>query len=142
MRLNLQTDYALRLLSKLAALSDEPATITAISERYGISKNHMMKVASALTRAGVVESVRGRHGGLRLARPADAIRIGDVVRLMENDFALVECFGTDEGRCLITSACRLKGVLGEALAAFLSVLDRYTLEDLTRRNAPLSALLS
>ena len=141
MRLNLQTDYALRLLMHLAVNADTLSTIADVAARYGISKNHLMKVAHILGKEGVIETVRGRAGGLRLARPAEEIVIGDVVRLMEADLAIVECFQGGDGQCLITPGCRLKGVLTEALEAFLSVLDQYTVDQLTRRNSKLRALL-
>ena len=100
-----------------------------------------MKVANTLSRHGFVDSVRGRAGGLRLAKPASEIYIGDVVRTVEADMAVVECFQDGKGECLITPACRLKGVFNEALNAFLAVLDRYTLHDLVTRNPPLRGLL-
>ncbi len=141
MRLNLQTDYALRLLMHLAVHEEQLCIIADIASQYRISKNHLMKVAHALGKADVIETVRGRTGGLRLARPADKIIIGEIVRLMEADLALVECFQGGNGDCVITPACRLKGVLGEAVDAFLSVLDQYTIDHLVRRNAKLRALL-
>ena len=141
MKLNLQTDYALRLLMHLAVNEDALVTIAEVAERYAISKNHLMKVAHILGREKIIETVRGRSGGLKLsARPSD-INIGDVVRLMEADLTLVECLQGNGGGCIITSACRLKNVLNEALNAFLAVLDQYTLEQLIRRNAPLKAFL-
>ena len=142
MRLNLQTDYALRLLMHLAVNGDALSTIATVADRYGISKNHLMKVANILGRKGIVETVRGRTGGLRLARSSDEIVLGDIVRLMEADLAVVECFQGAGGDCLITPACRLKAVLSEALNAFLSVLDDYTLTDLVRKNTKLQKLLS
>ena len=141
MRLNLQSDYALRLLMQLAASGGELVTIREVAERYGVSQNHLTKVAYTLGRKGFVETVRGRSGGMRLARPASRIPIGDVVREMESDLALVECFPGGAGGCLITGACKLKGVLNEALNAFLAVLDRYTIADLTKRNTGLKQLL-
>jgi Rrf2 family nitric oxide-sensitive transcriptional repressor len=141
MRLNLQSDYALRLLMHLAVNQRELVTIAAVAERYRISRNHLMKVAHVLGREGIIETVRGRSGGLRLARPARSIVIGDVVRRMEGDFALVECFPGGNGACLITPACRLKKVLHEAVQAFLTVLDQYTIDDLVRDNARLRGLL-
>lgn len=141
MRLTVQTDYALRLLSHLAANDDRLVTITEVAARFSISKNHMMKVAHLLGRHGMIESVRGRAGGLRLVKQADAVGLGDVVRLMESDFSLVECLSADGGACLITPACRLKGVLQEAMTAFLAVLDRYTLRDLVTQNQLLKDLL-
>lgn len=142
MRLNLQSDYALRLLMQLAANDGDLVTIGEVAECYGISQNHLTKVAYTLGRKGFVETVRGRSGGMRLARPASSIRIGDVVREMESDLALVECFPGGAGGCHIAGACKLKGVLGEALLAFLAVLDRYTIADLIRRNAELNQMLS
>lgn len=141
MRLNVQTDYALRLLMHLAVNDTELSTIADIAERYRISKNHLMKVAHVLGKNDIIETIRGRAGGLRLAVSADEIVIGDIVRLMEADLALVECFQSGD-ECLITPACRLKGVLGEALDAFLAVLDQYTLEQLVQRNRKLTNLLS
>ncbi len=141
MRLNLQTDYALRTLMHLAVNSDRLCTISEISERFGISNNHLMKVANALGRAAIVETVRGRSGGLRLAKPARDIRIGDVVRITEADFAIVECFEGGKAECLIMPSCRLRGALKAACDAFLSVLDEYTLQELVARNAGLKALL-
>jgi Rrf2 family nitric oxide-sensitive transcriptional repressor len=139
-RLNLQSDYALRLLMHLAASDGELITIKRVAERFRISQNHLTKVAYLLGREGFIETVRGRSGGLRLARKPATIRIGEVVRYME-DLALVECFPGGAGGCFIVPACRLKGVLREALDAFLSVLDRYTIGDLTANNPKLRSLL-
>lgn len=141
MRLTVHSDYALRLLMCLGVAEGERVTIADVAERYAISKNHLMKVAHALTRGGLVEGVRGRSGGLRLARAAEDIRVGAVLRAVEGDFALVECFQADGGACRITSACRLAGVLAEARDAFLAVLDRYSLADLVAENEALKALL-
>lgn len=140
MRLNLQSDYALRLLMHLAANPDRLVRIRDVADRFRISQNHLMKVAFLLGREGLIQTVRGRAGGLRLARKPDSIIVGDVVRRMEGDIHIVECFSNEPGRCLISGACRLKGVLHEALDAFLGVLDRYTLADLAK-NPKLHALL-
>ncbi|WDI31266.1 Rrf2 family transcriptional regulator [Hyphococcus flavus] len=142
MRLNLQTDYALRMLMHLAVNTDRLCTITDIATRYSISKNHLMKVAHLLGKEGVIETVRGRSGGLALALPAEHVNIGKIVRMMETDLAIVECFQGDGGECVITPACRLKNVLNEAVTAFLAVLDTYSLDDLVRRNAKLRLLLA
>lgn len=142
MRLNLQSDYALRLLMQLATNEGMLVTIREVADRYGVSQNHLTKVAYTLGRKRFIETVRGRSGGMRLALPAASIRIGDVVREMESDLALVECFTGGAGGCHITGVCKLKGVLSEALSAFLGVLDRYTIADLTWRNAELKQLLS
>ena len=130
MRLTLQTDYALRVLMYLASRPAHLATIQEISDAYGISRNHLMKVVLNLARAGFVETVRGRSGGLRLQRAASAIGIGDVVRRIEDDFCIVECFNDRKSACVIGGVCRLQGLLREALNAYLAVLDRHTLADL------------
>ncbi len=129
MRVTHYTDYSLRVLIYLGLRPDERSTIREISEAYGISRNHLMKVVQRLAASGYVRSVRGVGGGLNLSSAADEIRIGEVVRVMEPDLGLVECFRSDN-QCVITPACRLKGMLGEALAQFLATLNRYTLADL------------
>jgi len=142
MRLTLHTDYALRLLMYLAVKPDGRATIREVAETYGISRNHLVKVAHELGRAGFVETLRGRGGGLRLARPADAIGIGKVVRAMEEDFRLVECFDPQTDRCRIGPSCRLKRLLREALEAYMEVLGNATLADLVEKPKPLRRLLA
>ncbi|WP_424630806.1 Rrf2 family transcriptional regulator [Bradyrhizobium sp. SYSU BS000235] len=132
MRLTNFSDYALRVLLYAAARRDELITIEETAKVYGISKAHLMKVANQLTRAGYLKAVRGRSGGLSLAMRPNKIRLGDVVRATEPDFALVECF-TADNQCRITPRCRLRGVLKEALGAFIATLDRYTLADLVLR---------
>ena len=132
MRLTNFSDYALRVLLYAAARRDELITIEETAKVYGISKAHLMKVVNQLTRAGYLNAVRGRYGGLTLAMRPNKIRLGDVVRATEPDFAMVECFGSDN-QCRITPRCRLRGVLKEALGAFMSTLDRYTLADLVLR---------
>ena len=129
MRLTNFSDYALRVLMYAAAKGDRLITIDETAKVYGISRAHLMKVANQLTRAGFLKSVRGRSGGLSLARRPESIRLGDVLRATEPDFALVECFRAGN-KCVITPRCRLRGVLREALAAFSGTLDRYTLADL------------
>ncbi|HEY8594703.1 MAG TPA: Rrf2 family transcriptional regulator [Devosiaceae bacterium] len=141
MRLNVQTDYALRLLMQLAVSGDRLVTIQNVSETYHISRNHLMKVAYLLGKHGLVETVRGRSGGLRLARPAEKIMVGEVVRRMEPDFALVECLHADGCECIIENACKLRGALVQATAAFLDVLDRKSLADLTASNRQLAAMI-
>lgn len=129
MRLTNFSDYALRLLIYAASQDQRLVTIEETSRVFDISRGHLMKVASQLTRAGYLKAVRGRSGGLTLARPAAEIRLGEVLGVTEPDFALAECFATGN-QCLITPACRLRGVLDEALAAFIGTLDRYTVADL------------
>jgi Rrf2 family nitric oxide-sensitive transcriptional repressor len=115
-----------------AAREDRLITIEEVSEVYDVSRAHLMKVANLLTRAGYLKAVRGRSGGLTLARAPARIRLGEVIRATEPDFALVECFGADNA-CIITRACRLRGILHEGLDAFNAVLDQYTLADLMLR---------
>lgn len=129
MKLTHYTDYALRVLMYLGVRGEGLATITEISERYGISRNHVMKVVFDLGRLDYVETVRGRHGGVRLRRAPEEINVGELVRHMESNLALVECLG-DHNSCCLTPVCVLRGAVEEALEAFLGVLDRYTLADL------------
>ena len=129
MRLTNFSDYALRVLLFAAARKDTLITIEETARVYGISRAHLMKVVNQLTRSGFLKAVRGRSGGVELAMRPNKIRLSDVVRATEPDFALVECFGSGNC-CVITQRCRLRGVLNEALAAFIATLERYTLEDL------------
>lgn len=142
MRLTLYTDYSLRLLTYLALKPDEVSTVAEVAESYDISRNHLTKVAHELGRAGFVETLRGRGGGLRLARAPEAINIGAVVRAMEEDFCVVECFAAENRSCRIGPACRLRHVLDDALAAWFAVLDETTLADLVAKPKPLRRLLA
>jgi Rrf2 family nitric oxide-sensitive transcriptional repressor len=129
MRLTSFTDFALRLMMYAAAHDDRLVTIEEVSEVYDISRAHLMKITNTLTRAGFLKAVRGRSGGLTLAKPPRKICLGDVIRVTEPDFALVECFAAGS-QCIITRSCQLRGILQEGLAAFNEVLDKYTLADL------------
>jgi Rrf2 family nitric oxide-sensitive transcriptional repressor len=140
-RLTTYTDYSLRMLMYLALKGDARATIAEVADAYGISKAHLNKVAHQLGLAGYVETARGKGGGLRLAKPAETIGVGDVVRRVEPDMALVPCFEPVHAPCPIVPACGLRGALHEARQAFLAVLDRYSLADLMQRRAELAALL-
>lgn len=140
MRLTTYTDYSLRVLLHLAVYAQPLTTIAAIAASYGISEYHLMKVVHQLGVNGYIVTVRGHGGGTRLARAPQEINIGDVVRRMEPDFRMVACFGDTEP-CVIAPACVLARVLDEALAAFLAVLDRYTLADLLERRAAIASLL-
>ncbi|MBS0513321.1 MAG: Rrf2 family transcriptional regulator [Proteobacteria bacterium] len=124
------TDYALRLLIYLAACTERRVTIKEVAERFDISRSHLMKIVNQLVTDGFVDGARGKGGGLRLARPAQSIVLGDVVRRVEPGFELVECFGS-HSRCILNSGCRLKGALQNALLAFLTSLDGVTLADLS-----------
>jgi len=142
MRLTDYTDYSLRVLLYLAVRPEGLSTIQDISEAYGISKNHLMKVVRQLGELGWVETVRGRRGGLRLGPDAGSLRIGDIVRTTESDFALVACLGGDDRkRCVIEPACRLKGVLVRAREAFLHELDAYTIACVSQPGLPLAQAL-
>ena len=132
MRLTYLTDYSLRVLMYVSAVPQRLVTIQEIAQGYGISENHLMKVVHGLAQHGFIETVRGRGGGLRLARPASDITVGAVVRAVEDDFALVECFRTDN-TCRITPVCRLRGALQDALSAYFDVLDNRTLAELVAK---------
>ena len=140
MRLTRYTDYSMRVLMYLAAQPDRICTIPEMARAYGISQNHLMKVVHQLGKAGYVTGVRGRFGGVRLARPADEINVGAVVRYSETrpggeGLAMLDC-----PVCPIAAACGLTGVVDEALAAFFAVLESYTLADLVAQRT--TALLS
>jgi Rrf2 family nitric oxide-sensitive transcriptional repressor len=139
MHLTSFTDYTLRVLIYLGAHRQEGrlATIGDIAHAYGISENHLMKVVHHLSRQGHVETVRGKGGGMRLARAPEHINIGAVVRGAEEDLALVPCFQQDRQPCPIESACTLIGLLERALGAFFEVLDRCTLADLLKPRSQL-----
>jgi Rrf2 family transcriptional regulator, nitric oxide-sensitive transcriptional repressor len=141
MRLTFYSDYSLRLLMYAALKDGALVTIQDVADAYGISKNHLMKVAYQLGRHGLLETVRGRNGGLRLGRPPSKIGLGKIVRLTEEDFTMVECFDPATNSCVITHTCRLRGVLSKALNAYLAVLDEYTLADLIEKNPNLSRIL-
>ena len=129
MRLTLWTDYALRTLIYVGTKGERLSTIAEIAASFGVSKAHMMKVVNRLGRQGYLETVRGKGGGLRLGRPAAEIGVGRVVRDTEDDLAVMGCLA-EPGFCRIEGCCVLRRALGEATAAFLAALDRYTLADL------------
>lgn len=136
MRLTFHTDYGLRALVYLASHPDRIVTTTEIGNAYGISKNHLVRVAQSLRDGGFIEVLPGRSGGLALALPADKIRIGDVVRELEPDFRMVECFDAKISTCPISPACALAGALDGALEAFLKELDRFTLGQVIALSGP------
>ncbi len=141
MNLTRHADLSLRVLLYVGLHGDRLSSVREVSERYGVSRNHLVKVAHHLVRLGFLETVRGRHGGLRLARPPEEITVGEVIRGTEPSFDLVECFAPETDTCAITPACRLKGVLHGALKRFLDELDRHTLADLLVNRSRLSPLL-
>ena len=141
MRLTRHTDNALRALTYLAMQDGAPARITDIARRMGMSEDHVAKVIARLAELGFVTTLRGRTGGVKLARPAAAIVVGDVVRATEDNMALVECFDPATNQCPIAPACVLARALDEALESFLAVLDRYTVADLVTKPRALTRLL-
>lgn len=141
MQLTTFTDYALRVLMYTHAAGGRRVTIEEMASAYHISRAHLMKVVNLLTRTGYLKAMRGRSGGLVLARPAESIRLGDVVRATEPDFALVECLATGN-QCVITDCCRLPRLLNQALKAFLSTLDQHTLASIALKPKDVRTALS
>ncbi len=136
MRLTRYTDYALRVLIYLGLHCDRLCTIPEIARAYGVSQNHLTKVAHDLGKAGFVESERGRLGGLRLAKPAAAISVGAVVRIMEGEDCIADC-----ETCVIAPACRLASAFDEAREAFMAILDAVSLADIGRKGGALRRLV-
>lgn len=141
MRLTTFSDYALRVLIYLGMRGEGWATVGEIAEAYGISRNHLTKVAHFLSTNGYVETARGKAGGMRLAMPPERIRLGELVRLTEEGTSLVECFDADTSQCRIQNACALKGAFAYAVNAFHAALDEYTLADMLRPQARLRPML-
>jgi Rrf2 family nitric oxide-sensitive transcriptional repressor len=141
MKLTTFTDYCLRVLIYLAADPDRRTTIAEIAQSFDISESHLMKVVNFLGKKGWVATVRGKGGGITLGALADSIVIGDVVRQTEGAPVPAACFDMNAGHCSIAKVCRLRGVLGEAVRAFLGVLDRYTLADLVVNRDALAPIL-
>ena len=141
MRVTVYSDYSLRLLMYLAVRPERLSTIKEIAEAYDISANHLMKVVHQLGLAGYVETIRGRSGGMRLGRPAAEIGLGEVIRHTEPDMDIVPCFEPENRTCPLSRACRLKSALDKARLAFMSVLDEYTLADLTSTPGPIRSFL-
>ena len=129
MQLTLYSDYSLRVLFYLSNMQKKTATITEIATFYGISRNHLVKVVHRLAQMNFIISLRGKGGGIKLAKDPGEIKIGDVIRKTEPNYTLVECFNEKTNQCVITNVCRLKRILNEGLEAFLNVLDQYTIAD-------------
>ena len=141
MQLTLYTDYSLRTLVYLNQLKEgETATINDVAEYYNVSRNHLMKVVYNLSQKGYIQSIRGKGGGIRLAKPGSEINVGRVVRDMEPNFHVVECFNPEASPCAITSNCALIPVLREATDLFLSVLDKYTIDTVLKNKAAWSTI--
>ena len=141
MKLNLQSDYALRVLIYVGTNGERLSTIGNIADAFDISNAHLMKVVHRLAKEGYLNTVRGKNGGMRLNRRPEAISVGDVVRSIEEDMTIIGCLG-EEGFCQIQGPCVLRRALREATNAFLSVLDKYTLADLLAPNSALIRLLA
>ena len=135
MRLTQWTDYSLRVLMYCAACEhrDLPVTITEIADSHGISRSHLTKIVQQLGAKGLLQTTRGRGGGIRLCKPAAEINVGELVRQTETDFAMVECFDAQTNQCSLSPQCGLKGVLHQATNSYLAVLDGVTLADLIAR---------
>lgn len=142
MQLTLYTDYSLRVLIYLGLKEDELATISEIADSYNISRNHLVKVVHNLANLGFIHTSRGKGGGMRLARPARQINVGEVVRHTEPSFDIVECFDKADPHCPINSMCRLKKVLEDASRNFIAELDRYTLADVIGNQQELTKQLN
>jgi Rrf2 family nitric oxide-sensitive transcriptional repressor len=140
MRLTNFTDYGLRALILLADRNPEVLSASAIADHFHVSRHHMAKVLQELAASGYVEGIRGAQGGVRLARDPRDIRIGDVIRSLDKEQALVECFRADGGDCALLPRCRLKGMLARAKQGFLRELDRFTLSDCLEKSSTLPAL--
>ncbi|RDB44257.1 Rrf2 family transcriptional regulator [Halomonas sp. DQ26W] len=140
MHLTRYTDFALRVLIYLAVKGEERATIHEIAVSFGVSRNHLMKVVQDLSHRGYIVTIRGKNGGMLLNRPPESISLGGLVRDTEHELGLVECF-RDANECVITPACRLTLILNEAMAAFMTVLDGYTLADMLGQRQPQLAQL-
>lgn len=141
MKLTDYSDYTLRTLIFLGMHDGELVTIQQIADAYDISKNHLMKIVHRLSVEGIIETVRGRSGGVRLKKRPEAINVGAVVRAAEHDFALVECFDRVNNRCVLSPVCRLQTIFQGALDAFLSELDKHTLADVLRNDAEMRPII-
>jgi Rrf2 family transcriptional regulator, nitric oxide-sensitive transcriptional repressor len=140
MHLTRHADYTMRLLIHLAVQPEESATIEQIAQRYGISRHHLTKVAHRAVQAGYVTGVRGRSGGLKLARKPTDICVGEVLRTVE-DWRIVECFEAESNGCVVAGGCGLQPILKESVEAWFAVLDRYSLADVVGRKSVLVQLL-
>jgi Rrf2 family transcriptional regulator, nitric oxide-sensitive transcriptional repressor len=139
MRLTLFTDYSLRVLLVLATRTESLVTIADLAKAFDISHAHLMKVTHMLGKSGWVDTVRGRNGGMRLSAHPSTLKVGSIVRHLETDFALVECFG-ENNQCVLTGGCELAAVLARAMKAFLDELDRYSLADVANASPALMEL--
>ncbi len=140
MRLSEYTDYTLRVLMSCAAQPQQLLTVAELAAQHGLSRHHVMKIVSDLAREGLVETTRGRGGGLRLSKRPHDVRIGDVLRFTETDFRMAECFDPGTNTCVLRPSCRLRQALGSALKAWFAELDRLTLADILLPQAAVARL--
>ncbi|MBO6917341.1 MAG: iron-responsive transcriptional regulator RirA [Rhizobiaceae bacterium] len=141
MRLTRQTNYAVRMLMYCAADSENLSRIPDIAKAYSVSELFLFKILQPLAKAGIMETVRGRNGGVRLARPANEITLLDVVKTTEDNFAMAECFENDASECPLVDSCGLNSALRRALNAFFEVLSEYTIDDLVKARPDINSLL-
>jgi Rrf2 family iron-responsive transcriptional regulator len=141
MRLTKQTNYAVRMLMYCAANDGSLSRIPEIARAYGVSELFLFKILQPLTRAGLVETVRGRNGGVRLAKPATDISLFDVVRVTEDSFAMAECFEDGVAECPLVDSCGLNSALRKALNAFFDVLADYSIDDIVKARPQINFLL-
>lgn len=141
MRLTQQTSYSIRVLLYCAANQGGNSRIRDIASTYAISELHLFKIMHVLVESGFIETIRGRNGGIRLARPATEITIGEVVRATESNFYLTDCFDTTNRDCPLVNSCGVNRILAEALRAFFAVLNRYTIADVAQDRDQLRVLL-
>ncbi len=141
MRLTKQTNYAVRILMYCAANGDKLSRIPEIARAYGVSELFLFKILQPLQKSGLVQTVRGRNGGVRLNRPAEDISLFDVVRVTEDSFAMAECFDTGIADCPLVDSCGLNSALRKALNAFFDVLSEYSIDDLVKARPQIGQLL-
>lgn len=141
MQLTLHTDYALRVLIYLSLQPEKVVTIDQVTEFYQISRNHLVKVVHNLSSKGLIHTTRGKHGGMQLSRPPEEITIGEVVRKIEANFDIVECFSSQNQKCHIVPVCELKSVLQQAANNFLQFLDQYSLADAIKSKSDIKEIL-
>ncbi|MEW7006361.1 iron-responsive transcriptional regulator RirA [Lentilitoribacter sp. EG35] len=141
MRLTRQTNYAMRMLMYCAANDEDLSRIAEIAKSYSVSELFLFKILQPLAKGGLVQTIRGRNGGVRLARPAKDISLLDVVRVTEDNFAMAECFENDAAECPLVNSCALNTALREALNAFFDVLSKYSIDDLVKARPDINALL-
>src|SRR5262245_42724905 len=141
MQLSTYSDYSIRVLMQAALRAPARVTVDEVADTFGISRHHLVKVVHELGRSGYLTTHRGVGGGFTLSRPAEEIRLGDIGRLGEETETVIDCRDGESRRCRLLPACRLKGVLDEAAAAFFEVLDRYALADVVKQPTKMRAVL-